>query len=161
LSQTPPEGPPNVVVVLLDGPGFAQFGCYGPDIATPAIDRLAAGGLRYHRFHVTALCSPTRAALLTGRNHHAVGMGFLADLPTSHPGYGARIPQSAATLPLLLRDAGWSTLAVGNGIWSRAASAPMPDLSSSARRLERLGGRGGNGSAMRKCWARVWLTTLS
>lgn len=62
---------------------------------------------------MTALCSPTRAALLTGRNHHAVGMGFLADLPTSHPGYTARIPRSAATLPRLLRDAGWSTLAVG------------------------------------------------
>lgn len=109
----PPEGAPNVVVILLDDLGFGQFGCYGSDIATPNIDRLASGGLRYNRFHVTALCSPTRAALLTGRNHHAVGMGFLADLPTTHPGYAARIPRSAATLPRLLRDAGWSTLAVG------------------------------------------------
>lgn len=115
MSQTalPPKGAPNVVVILLDDLGFAQFGCYGSDIATPAVDRLAAGGLRYNRFHVTALCSPTRAALLTGRNHHAVGMGFLADLPTSHPGYTARIPRSTATLPRVLRDAGWSTLAVG------------------------------------------------
>lgn len=109
----PAKDAPNVVVILLDDLGFGQFGCYGSDIATPAIDRLAAGGLRYNRFHVTALCSPTRAALLTGRNHHAVGMGFLADLPTTHPGYSARIPRSAAALPRLLRDAGYSTLAAG------------------------------------------------
>ncbi|MGV0750917.1 arylsulfatase [Mycolicibacter minnesotensis] len=111
--QRPPQDAPNVVVILLDDLGFAQFGCYGSDISTPTIDRLAAGGLRYNRFHVTALCSPTRAALLTGRNHHAVGMGFLADLPTTHPGYTAHIPRSAATLPRILRDAGWSTLATG------------------------------------------------
>ncbi len=111
--QRAPQDAPNVVVILLDDLGFAQFGCYGSDISTPAIDRLAAGGLRYNRFHVTALCSPTRAALLTGRNHHAVGMGFLADLPTTHPGYTAHIPPSAATLPRILRDSGWSTLATG------------------------------------------------
>ena len=72
----PPEGAPNVVIILLDDTGFAQLGCFGSDIETPNIDRLAAGGLRYHRFHVTALCSPTRACILTGRNHHAVGMDF-------------------------------------------------------------------------------------
>ncbi|MCY3910610.1 MAG: sulfatase-like hydrolase/transferase, partial [bacterium] len=68
-----PGGAPNVVVILLDDTGFAQLGWFGADFATPNIDRLAAGGLSYNRFHVTALCSPTRAALLTGRNHHAVG----------------------------------------------------------------------------------------
>ncbi|WP_255360509.1 arylsulfatase, partial [Frankia sp. EI5c] len=98
---------------LLDDLGFAQFGCYGSGFATPNVDRLAAGGLRYNRFHVTALCSPTRAALLTGRNHHAVGMGFLADIATNAPGYTARIPRSAATLPRLLRGAGYNTMAVG------------------------------------------------
>jgi arylsulfatase A-like enzyme len=113
IGRRAPEGAPNIVVIVLDDLGFAQLGAYGSDISTPAIDRLAAGGLRYNRFHVTALCSPTRAALLTGRNHHAVGMGFLADIPTSFPGYTARIPSSVATLPRLLRDAGWSTLAVG------------------------------------------------
>ncbi|NBE50389.1 arylsulfatase, partial [Streptomyces boluensis] len=80
---------------------------------TPHLDRLAAGGLRYNRFHVTAMCSPTRAALLTGRNHHAVGMGFLTDVPLAHPGYSARVPRSAAPLPRLLRDQGYATLAVG------------------------------------------------
>lgn len=103
----------NVLVVLLDDVGFAQLGCFGSDIATPNIDRLAGQGLRYNRFHVTAICSPTRAALLTGRNHHAVGMGFLCDLPTTHPGYTARIPSSAASLARVLRDAGWNTMAVG------------------------------------------------
>ncbi len=104
---------PNVVVILLDDLGFAQLGCFGSDIATPNIDRLAAGGLRYNRFHVTALCSPTRASLLTGRNHHAVGVGFLVDIPFEDPGYTAHIPRSAATLPRLLRDDDYSTFVVG------------------------------------------------
>ena len=109
----PPDGAPNVVVIVLDDLGFAQLGCFGADIDTPAIDRLAAGGLRYRSFHVTALCSPTRACVLTGRNHHAVGMGFLTDIPIGFPGYNGRIPRSAATLPRLLRDAGYCTFAVG------------------------------------------------
>ena len=108
-----PQGAPNVVVVLLDDVGFAQLGCFGSDVATPNIDRLAAEGLRYNRFHVTALCSPSRASLLTGRNHHAVGMGFLSDVAMGFPGYTTRIPKSAATMARSLRDAGYSTLAVG------------------------------------------------
>ncbi|TIC81291.1 arylsulfatase [Nocardioides sp. GY 10113] len=108
-----PAGRPNVLVVLLDDVGFAQLGCFGSDIDTPNIDRLAGGGLRYNRFHVTALCSPSRASLLTGRNHHAVGMGMLVDLPTGFPGYTARIPRSAASLARVLKDEGWNTMAVG------------------------------------------------
>src|SRR5438105_10238274 len=128
-SPRPPVGAPNVVVVVLDDMGFAQLGCFGSDIDTPHIDRLAAGGLRYNRFHVTALCSPTRACLLTGRNHHAVGMGFLTDIPIGFPGYNGRIPKSAALLPRILRDAGYSTFAVGK--WhlcprgEYSASGPM------------------------------------
>jgi arylsulfatase A-like enzyme len=109
----PPAGAPNIVAVVLDDVGFAQLGGFGSDISTPHLDRLADGGLRYNRFHVTALCSPSRACFLTGRNHHAVGMGFLADIPLAYPGYTARLPRSAAALPRLLRDAGYSTLAVG------------------------------------------------
>ncbi len=112
-APTPPPGAPNVVVVVLDDTGFAQLGCFGSDTATPNFDRLASGGLRYNRFHVTAMCSPTRAAFFTGRNHHAVGMGFLADIPLGYPGYTARRPPSAAPLPRILRDAGYSTMAVG------------------------------------------------
>jgi arylsulfatase len=109
----PKPGAPNVVIVVLDDLGFAQLGCYGSDIATPHIDRLAREGLRYNNFHVTAMCSPTRACLLTGRNHHAVGMGYLTDFPMGFPGYTARLPRSAGTLPRLLRDQGYNTFAVG------------------------------------------------
>jgi len=125
----PQPGAPNVVMVVLDDLGFAQLGCFGSEIATPAIDRLAAGGLRYNRFHVTALCSPTRACLLTGRNHHAVGMGFLTDVPIGFPGYDGRIPRSAGTLPRLLRDAGYATIAIGKWHlaprWEQSAAGPF------------------------------------
>lgn len=104
---------PNVVVVLLDDVGFAQFGCFGADIETPAIDALAAGGLRYNRFHVTSVCSASRAALMTGRNHHAVGMGSIADSASEAPGYTTRLPKSAATMQRILRDDGYSTYAIG------------------------------------------------
>ncbi|MDA8342848.1 MAG: arylsulfatase [Actinomycetota bacterium] len=124
-----PAGAPDIVAVVLDDTGFGQLGCFGSGIATPNLDRLAAGGLRYNRFHVTAMCSPTRAAFLTGRNHHAVGMGVVADLPVSFPGYTGRIPPSAATFPRILRDAGWGTMAVGKWHltprWERSAAGPF------------------------------------
>ena len=81
----PGPGAPNVLMVVLDDVGFAQLGCFGSGIATPHIDRLAAEGLRYNRFHVTSVCSATRAALLTGRNHHAVGMGGSPKAPPRRP----------------------------------------------------------------------------
>ena len=109
----PAAGAPNVVLIVLDDLGFGQLGCFGSGIATPAIDGLAAAGLRYNHFHVTSLCSPTRACLMTGRNHHAVGMGFLTDITMAFPGYTGRIPKSATPLPRVLRDAGYNTLAVG------------------------------------------------
>ncbi len=109
----PAPGAPNVVLIVLDDLGFGQLGCFGSGISTPSIDRLAANGLRYNHFHVTSLCSPTRACLMTGRNHHAVGMGFLTDLPMAFPGYTGRVPPSAATLPRLLRDGGYNTTAIG------------------------------------------------
>jgi arylsulfatase A-like enzyme len=129
---TPPRpraGAPNVVVIVLDDLGFAQLGCFGSDIATPTFDRLAAGGLRYNRFHVTGMCSPTRGALLTGRNAHKVGMGFVADIPIGFPGYNGRIPRSAASLPRVLKDAGYNTMAVGKWHlaprWELSAAGPF------------------------------------
>jgi arylsulfatase A-like enzyme len=108
-----PAGSPNVLLVVLDDVGFAQLGCFGSDIDTPVIDGLAATGVRFANFHTTALCSPTRAALLTGRNHHACGMGRITDLATGFPGYDARIPRSCAFLPEVLVPAGYAAWAVG------------------------------------------------
>jgi arylsulfatase len=125
----PPDGAPNIVVIVLDDTGFGHLGSFGSDIATPHLDALAAAGAPFSRFHVTALCSPTRASFFTGRNHHAVGMGFLADIPLGFPGYEGRLPKSAAALPRLLRDAGYSTLAVGKWHltprWQRSAAGPF------------------------------------
>ncbi len=109
----PPAGAPNVLIVVLDDVGFAQLGAFGGLIRTPNIDRLAAGGLRYRRFHVTSICSSTRAALLTGRNHHAVGMGVTQETVLGFPGYTGRIPRSAATMARVLTDHGYNTMAVG------------------------------------------------
>lgn len=110
---TSPQGRPNVLIVLLDDVGFGDFGCYGSSIKTPTIDRLAADGLRYSGFHTTAMCSTTRAALLTGRNHHDVGMGCLANFDSGFPGYRGKIAADAATLAELLRPHGYRNYLVG------------------------------------------------
>ncbi len=111
--RKPAEGAPNVVVVVLDDVGYADLGCYGSEIRTPVADRLAAGGVRYSNFHTTTLCSSTRACLLTGRNHHAVGMRFLANVDMGWPSGRGAITRRAATLAELMRDAGYGTYAVG------------------------------------------------
>ena len=108
-----PADAPNVVLVLLDDVGFAQLGPYGSDIRTPRIDALAAGGLTFTNFHTTALCSPTRACVLTGRNHHSVGMGRIIDLSLGYPGYDAMISRRHGFVPAMLTPAGWSAWAVG------------------------------------------------
>ena len=115
---------PNVVIILLDDTGFSHFGCYGSDLSTPAIDRLAAGGLRYTNFHVTPLCSPTRAALLTGRNHHAVGMRSISNFDSGYPHMRGSVSRHAATMAEVLRDEGYATFAVGK--WHLC---PMADAS--------------------------------
>ncbi|MGZ4693586.1 MAG: arylsulfatase [Acidimicrobiales bacterium] len=112
-ANRPPAGSPNVVVVVLDDVGFADLGCYGSEIDTPTIDRLADGGLRYTGFHTTPLCSPTRACLLTGRNHHSVGMSMVAEWDAGFPAARSRITPAAATIAQVLRDAGYATLHVG------------------------------------------------
>jgi arylsulfatase A-like enzyme len=111
--KSAPVGAPNVVIVLLDDVGYAQFGAYGSDIATPTFDRLAATGRRYANFHTTALCSPTRACLLTGRNHHSNGMARVVELASGFPGYNATIPKENGFLSEILRSNGYATFAVG------------------------------------------------
>ena len=108
-----PAKAPNVLLVLLDDVGFGQTSAFGGLIETPNLDRLASQGLRYNQFHTTALCSPTRAALLTGRNHHSVSTGVITELASGYPGYTAILPRSAATIAEVLRDNGYNTAAFG------------------------------------------------
>ncbi|MFZ1084486.1 MAG: arylsulfatase [Terracidiphilus sp.] len=106
-------GSPNVVLILLDDVGFGATSALGGPVQTPTFDRLAASGLRYNSFHMNALCSPTRAALLTGRNNHQVGFGSIAEWSAPYPGYSTVIPKSAATIAEVLKENGYSTSAYG------------------------------------------------
>lgn len=108
-----PAKAPNVLLILVDDAGFGNPSTFGGPCRTPNLTRLAQGGLRYNRFHVTALCSPTRAALLSGRNHHAVGFGNIAELAGGWPGYNATWPKSAASVARILQGNGYSTAAFG------------------------------------------------
>ena len=110
--KAPPDAP-NVLLVLIDDAGFGNPSTFGGPVATPTFDKLAAEGLRYNRFHVTALCSPTRAALLSGRNHHAVGFGSISELIGGWPGYSTNWPTSAASLAQILQANGYNTAAIG------------------------------------------------
>jgi arylsulfatase len=110
---TPPRDAPNVVVVLVDDLGYSDLGCYGGEIDTPNIDALAARGLRFTNFHSAPMCSPTRAALLTGCNPHEVGFGTVAHVDAGFPGYAMELGPDVATIAELLRDQGYSTLMVG------------------------------------------------
>ena len=110
---TAPAGAPNIFLFMADDVGFAMSSSFGGPVPTPNMDRLAASGQRYNRFHTTGICSPSRASLLTGRNHHNVGFGHLADLPMGFPGYTARIPRSAATIAEVLKLNGYNTAMIG------------------------------------------------
>ena len=122
--QPDPRGLPNVVYIVLDDVGFAQFGCYGSTIDTPNMDRLAANGLRYTNYHTTTLCSPSRACLLTGRNHHTVGMRSVSNWARAFPNGRGAISNRAATIAQLLGSQGMATFAVGK--WHLA---PMSETS--------------------------------
>ncbi len=105
----PPKGAPNVLLIMTDDQGYGVSGTFGGVIPTPAMDRVAKAGLRYTQFHSTALCSPTRAALITGRNHHSVGFGVIGEMSTGFPGYDSVITPDKATIGTILRDNGYAT----------------------------------------------------
>ena len=125
----PPEGAPNVLVILLDDVGFGASSAFGGPCSTPTAERLAANGLKYNRFHTTALCSPTRQALLTGRNHHSVGMGGITEIATSAPGYNSIRPNTAAPLAETLKLNGYSTGQFGKchevPVWETSPMGPF------------------------------------
>jgi arylsulfatase A-like enzyme len=125
----PPEGAPNVLVVLLDDVGFGASSAFGGPINTPTAERLAAGGLKYNRFHTTALCSPTRQALLTGHNHHSVGMAGITEIATAAPGYNSLRPNTKAPIAETLRLNGYATAQFGKAhevpVWEANPSGPF------------------------------------
>ena len=115
MTPSPPDGAPNVLLVLIDDAGFGNPSTFGGPVSTPAMTRVGEQGLTYNRFHVTALCSPSRAALLTGRNHHTVGFGSIGELPGPFPGYTASVPKDCASFVRALQGNGYST--AGFGKW--------------------------------------------
>src|SRR5947207_8965097 len=110
--KAPPDAP-NILLVLIDDAGFGNPSTFGGPVTTSTFDKLAAQGLRYNRFHVTALCSPTRAALLSGRNHHAMGFGSIAEVPGGWPGYNTNWPTSAASIATILQANCYNTAEIG------------------------------------------------
>src|SRR5262245_31871122 len=126
---TAPAGAPNVLLILIDDAGFGGWGTFGGQVPTPNLDRLSKAGLRYTRFHTTALCSPTRAALLTGRNHHSAGTGVITELGDAYPGYSGQIPSSAGIVAETLRQNGYSTAWIGKNHnvpdWETSISGPF------------------------------------
>src|ERR1700746_1525450 len=109
----PPKGAPNVLLIMTDDQGFGAPSTFGGVIPTPAMDRIAQEGLRYTNFHSTALCSPTRAAIITGRNHHSVGFGVVDEIATGFPGYDSIIPIEKGTIGTVLKANGYATAWVG------------------------------------------------
>jgi arylsulfatase len=125
----PPEGAPNVLVILIDDVGFGASSAFGGPCQTPNAQKLAAKGLRYNRFHTTALCSPTRAALLSGRNHHTVGMGGITEIATAAPGYNSLRPNTCAPLAQTLKLNGYATAQFGKchevPVWQTSPAGPF------------------------------------
>jgi arylsulfatase len=124
-----PNGAPNVVLILLDDTGFGQYSTFGGGIPSPTLDALATEGLRFNRFHTTALCSPTRAALITGRNHHSCAFASIAEAATGYDGYTCVLPRSCGTIGEVLRQYGYMTAWVGKNhntpVWEASAAGPF------------------------------------
>ena len=118
------KGSPNVLLIMLDDVGFGMCSTFGGPVPTPHMDKLADNGLKYTRFHTTALCSPTRGALLAGRNHHSIATGVIIEMGTGYPGYTGIIPKSTALVPQMLRDNGYAT-----GMFGKWHNTPEPDIS--------------------------------
>lgn len=125
----PPDGAPNILLILLDDVGFGAASAFGGPCATPTAEQLAAGGLKYNRFHTTALCSPTRQALLTGRNHHSAGMGGITEIATGQPGYSSVLPNTMSPIARTLKLNGYSTAQFGKchevPVWQTSPVGPF------------------------------------
>jgi arylsulfatase len=131
----PPKGAPNVLLIMTDDQGYGVCSTFGGVIPTPALDRIAKAGLRYTQFHSTALCSPTRAALITGRNHHSSGFGVISEQATGYPGYDSIITKDKATIGTILSENGYATSWFGknHNTPTYLYSLALPDPSTSGR----------------------------
>ena len=127
------QGAPNIVLILIDDAGFGQFGTFGGGVPSPTMDKLATEGLRYSRFHTTALCSPTRAALITGRNHHSSASGVIAEIATGYEGYTTVIPRSHGSVGEVLRQNGYMTAWIGKNHNTPPWQASEPARSTAGR----------------------------
>ncbi|GAA3908735.1 arylsulfatase [Microbacterium invictum] len=140
----PPQGAPNVLIVLIDDTGFGASSAFGGPCATPNAEKLAAGGLKYNRFHTTALCAPTRAAMLSGRNHHSVGMGSITETATSAPGNSSLKPNTKAPLAMTLKLNGYSTAQFGKchevPVWQSSPMGPFDAWPSAGGGFEKFYG---------------------
>src|SRR5436309_11135057 len=136
----PPAGAPNVLIVLIDDAGFGSSSTFGGPCQTPNAEQLAAGGLKYNRFHTTALCSPTRAALLTGRNHHSAGMGGITEIATGAPGYSSVLPNTISPFARTLKLNGYATAQFSKShevpVWETNAVGPFDAWPPGGGRLE-------------------------
>src|SRR5258706_10275291 len=125
----PPKSAPNVLIVLIDDAGFGSSSAFGGPCNTPTAELLAAGGLKFNRFHTTALCSPTRQACLTGRNHHTVGMGGITEIATGSPGYNSVLPNTCAPIARTLKLNGYATAQFGKchevPVWETSPAGPF------------------------------------
>src|SRR4030042_4952610 len=125
----PPKGAPNVLIILIDDAGFGSASAFGGPCQTPNAEKVEAGGLKFNRFHTTALCSPTRQALLTGRNHHSAGMGGITEIATGAPGYCSGLPNSMSPLAQTLKLNGYSTAQFGKcnevSVWETSPVGPF------------------------------------
>jgi hypothetical protein len=128
---TAPKGAPNVLLILMDDVGFGATSTFGGPIPTPTLDKLAAEGLRYNRFHTTAVCGPTRAALITGRNHHSAHAGVVTEMATGYPGYDSVLGKDMVTVAEILKDNGLpNSRASSTRAGTRCARRPLPARSS-------------------------------
>ena len=125
---SPPTGAPNILTIVLDDVGFGASSCFGGSCRMSTAERLAQSGLRYSRFHTTGLCSPTRQALLTGRNPHSIGMGSIPEMATNVPGYNSQRPAAAATIARILSLNGYAT-----GAFGKMHQTPAAEITSTRR----------------------------
>ncbi len=154
-------GTPNVLMIVLDDTGFGQLGCYGSPIATPNLDALASGGLLYNNMHTTALCSPSRSCILTGRNHHANATAAINELATGYPGYNGSIPFENGFLSEMLQQHGYSTYLVGKYHLMPSEFESAAGRSTGGRWAAGSSGSTGSSASTPASGTRTWSTTTT